>query len=618
MVGPGATNPYRALLLRNPEWRNLAWALVLAFAFATVAGAVNFYERLHAFLSAYSRFGLFQWLANFFVVWLIGLLLISYRRWRTAQATNARLEAIISSISPDVLLVVDRERRILYLNRSVGRMFGFAPAEILEKTTDLLYSDRRSDPSMKGEIHDVLEREGFHVGFATGRRRDGTVFPMEIITAIIRESGGAVLLLRDITERRLAEEKQQKLATAMLNAQKLEALGMLAGGIAHDFNNLLMGIVGNASLLKAERGTAAPGAARVETIERLGQQAADLCRQMLSYAGQERTERSLLHLPELAEDMVLLLKQLLPGSASLVLNGGRGLPPIHGDPTQVRQVIMNLVTNAAEALGGRSGTILVSFGTEECSRARLDETHMGRTLPEGRYVFMEVSDTGAGIPPDVLPRIFDPFFTTKFTGRGLGLANVLGVMKAHEGTIFVESVVGAGSRFRVLFPAAREVATGAGAPAGGDPATPAPRARAPGRRILVVDDESHVLDVVAHMIESLGCAVVKADRGQAAVEALKREPESISAAVLDMTMPGMNGDQTLRLLRTIRPELPVILMSGYLEQKSASSLLKDGHTLFIQKPYRVHDLERCLDRLLSGSPATCGDSAGVKPPAAAG
>ncbi|HUJ73481.1 MAG TPA: PAS domain-containing protein, partial [bacterium] len=342
---------------------------------------------------------------------------------------------------------------------------------------------------------------------------------------------GSVGLGEDITDRRKAE-------AALLQTQKLESLGVLAGGIAHDFNNLLVTILGNASLalLKLPGGT--PAHEELSQIELAGQRAADLCRQLLSYAGKSRMEMEATNLNALVQEMPQLLKVSLPKGVTVNFNLAPTLPAVNGDPTQIRQVLMNLVINAGEAIGERTGVITISTGVLQADHAYLALAHMEPDPPEGPYVFLEVSDTGIGMSPETQARIFDPFFTTKFTGRGLGLASVLGIIRSHKGGLKVYSELGVGTSFKVLLPAAEHP----------QPAPERPPAEGPWRgsgTVLVVDDEASIRSVTRRMLAHLGFEVLEAADGQQALAALREHRDAVKLVVLDLTMPNMSGAETL-------------------------------------------------------------------------
>lgn len=411
-------------------------------------------------------------------------------------------------------------------------------------------------------------------------------------------TGEVVAVFDDVTERERSEQQRRALEAQVQHAQKLESLGILAGGIAHDFNNLLMGILGNADLALNDASLASKARRHLKEIETTSRRAADLCRQMLTYSGKSQISVQPLDLSELVRDMVGLLKISISKKSDLHCSFGKDLPPIEGDPTQLRQVIMNLITNASDAIGGEEGTITVGTRSLECSRAYLDTTYVNEDLPEGKYVCLDVSDSGCGMDLETQNRIFDPFYTTKSTGRGLGLAVVIGIVRGHRGAIKVYSEPGKGTSFRVLFPASRRFLE----PRGKESA-PESEWRGSGC-ILVVDDDNVIRNLAKNMLERGGFTVLTANDGEDALRVFREHHEEVSLVLLDMTMPRMNGEETFRELTQIRADIPVIISSGYGEQETMGQFREKGIAGFIQKPYQTRDLMRVLRGILDPTPPT--------------
>lgn len=398
-------------------------------------------------------------------------------------------------------------------------------------------------------------------------------------------SRGAVGAFVDITERKRADERLQQ-------TQKLEGIGLLAGGIAHDFNNLLVGVIGNASLAQE---MLPPESHAVELLQRViktGEQLANLTRQILAYSGKGRFFMERLNLSDLAPEMNGLIQPTIPKQIAIQFELGRDLPLIEADRGQMHQVFMNLVLNAAEAIGSKPGVISVMTGV-----VRVDESYLDRhpeigDLAPGTYVYLAVRDTGEGMDAETRSRMFDPFFTTKFTGRGLGLAAVSGIVRGHKGAIQVTSEPGAGSCFTVLFPVA---------------GAPAERGESPRQRtspngtgtVLVVDDEAVVRDLAKNALSRYGFDVLLANNGLEAVRLVEKYPGEISLVVLDLSMPAMSGEQALPELRKLRPGLKVLVSSGYNEAETLA--LFKGHPVsgFIQKPYTSRRLAEKVKSTLS-------------------
>ena len=421
--------------------------------------------------------------------------------------------------------------------------------------------------------------------FSRGDVRRG---PRGEITGLL----GAAL---DITARKAAEEERALMERKLLETQKLESLGVLAGGIAHDFNNLLAGILGNASLAKLDIPPASPLQHYLNQIELASQRAADLCKQMLAYSGKGHFVVQRVDLSALVEDTVPLLHVSIQKGTDLKFNLSRDLPAVSGDVTQLRQILMNLVINGADAIGEQGGVIEVTTGVMHADRAYLGATYLAPALPEGDFVFLEIRDTGCGMDAETRDRIFDPFFTTKFTGRGLGLAAVLGIVRGHSGALKIESEPGRGTTFRLLLP--KSAGPSASVPV---PDPPAPDWRGSGT-VLVVDDEATVRNVTARMLRTIGFDVIEVPNGREAVAALEADRDGFAAVLLDLTMPGLDGGQTFAELHRINPNLRVLLMSGFNEQDAVDRFAGRGLGGFLQKPFKPNALRAKLRTMLDGS-----------------
>ncbi len=413
----------------------------------------------------------------------------------------------------------------------------------------------------------------------------------------VQEDGKVVRLVgafQEITERRQAQLEREQLDRKMQEMQKLESLGVLAGGIAHDFNNLLTSILGNASIAQIELPPGSPAQGCLEQINEASLRAADLCKQMLAYSGRGRFVVQKLDLGDLVEQTAQMLQISISKKAVLRFRLEKGIPPVEVDATQLRQVIMNLVINASEAIGDKSGVISISTGLTRVDREYLKSTLIDPDLPAGDYVFLEVSDTGSGMNAETKARIFDPFFTTKFTGRGLGLAAVLGIVRGHKGAMKVYSEVGRGTTFKLLFPAA----AGAGEMAR-TAAAAVPAWQGTGT-VLVVDDEDTMRRTLARMMPLVGLDPVLAVDGLEAVEIFRASPDRFALVLLDLTMPHLDGEQTFAELRRIRPDLRVILMSGFNAQEALVRFPGKGLASFLQKPFTIGELRSTLQAVLGG------------------
>jgi signal transduction histidine kinase/CheY-like chemotaxis protein len=394
-----------------------------------------------------------------------------------------------------------------------------------------------------------------------------------------------------------AEEERRKLERQVQQAQKLESLGVLAGGIAHDFNNLLTGILGNTEMALQDAPPASPVRENLTGIESAARRAADLASQMLAYSGKGAFLIEPLDLTVMIEDMSHLLRAAVPPGVALRSRLARDLPTVEADVSQIRQVVISLFSNAVEALAEQGGAVTIASGVLECDREYLAGTDLDEGLRPGPYAFFEITDNGSGMSPETRARVFDPFFSTKFTGRGLGLAAALGIVRGHHGAIKVSSELGKGTAVKVLLPVS------------GNPARPADAIKnparaqspAPGGTVLLVDDEETVRTVGKHMLEYLGYSVLTANDGVEAVAVFREHAAEIACVVLDLTMPNMDGRETFGELHRLRDDLPIVMSSGYNEMEVTERFAGKGVAGFIQKPYRSSELAAVLRGALAGS-----------------
>ena len=388
-------------------------------------------------------------------------------------------------------------------------------------------------------------------------------------------------IIDDLTDQKRAEQEVRQMELQIRHTQKLESLGVLAGGIAHDFNNLLTGILGYSSLLSADSANSPKTQRAVDQIVKAAERAADLCNQILAYAGKAYVDIHSLDLNEIIEDMHALLDVSLSSKAHIHLELDPAIPAIRADGTQIRQVILNLVTNAAEACQETHGTVTVRTGLTHCSRDDLRSAYIDDNLPEGSYVCLEIIDTGCGMTPETIGRIFDPFFSTKFLGRGLGLSVVLGIIRAHRGTLTVESHPGNGSHFRVFLPIA------IGAPEPSDPDARQDDAPMESGTILVADEETTVSVVTAQILESAGFQTICAHDGTSLLRQLSASGPSIRAIVLDVSILDRSGNSLFDLIYGLQPDVPIVMSSGYMREDVLKRYQPGGVFGFIQKPYRA-------------------------------
>jgi PAS domain S-box-containing protein len=402
------------------------------------------------------------------------------------------------------------------------------------------------------------------------------------------------LVEKEQSARRAAEASEAR----SRHVQKLESIGVLAGGIAHDFNNLLHVVLGNADIALGNLVAGSPAQGPLEEVVRATLRAADLTRQLLAYSGKGVFVVRHLDLSTEVREMATLLRTSITKQATLSWELAPDLPPVSADPTQIRQIVMNLITNASDALGESGGTITLRTGVtrlEDLEHQRFGAPLQGEEALEqkkGPLVYLEIGDTGAGMGPETLSRIFDPFFSTKFAGRGLGLAAVMGIVRSHHGLIRIRTERGEGTVFRVLFPAVAGTASKIAKPSG-------ERSEWRGSgTILVVEDEEGVREVAERMLQDIGFDTIGAEDGRQALDIMDEVGDTVTAVLLDLSMPRMGGAEAFRRLRRLRPELPILMMSGYTEQVVAPQFSNSGPgiTGFLQKPFMAEDLIAVLRR----------------------
>lgn len=405
------------------------------------------------------------------------------------------------------------------------------------------------------------------------------------------EIDGLLVISRDITQLKRNETEQREFARRLQETQKLESLGIIAGGIAHDFNNLLTIILGNANIARLKLPPSSNIHEFLARIEATSLRAADLCKQMLAYSGKGIFVIRRLSIRDLVKDTAELLQLSISKKATLQLELASDLPPVLADATQLQQILMNLVTNASDAIGSRDGVIRIRCGLVQADRKLLREFSPATDIADGDYVFLEVSDNGCGMPPEVRDKIFDPFFSTKFTGRGLGLAAVLGIVRSHRGAIAVQSEVGRGSTFRLLLPPSEGSVDKIARPLG-------PNAAWKGQgTILVAEDEEAVRITTAELLKAGGFSVDLAENGRAAIDKFRSAPNRYKAVLLDLTMPNGDGEEAFLEIRRIQPDVMVLVMSGFSPQQVLDRFKGKGLNGFIQKPFQAKDLMDALSKI---------------------
>ncbi|MCD4846946.1 MAG: PAS domain S-box protein [Candidatus Aegiribacteria sp.] len=503
------------------------------------------------------------------------------------QKSEERFRDLVLSTS-DWVWEVDTQGRYTYCSEQVANVLDYTAEEIIGKTPfDLMPPEEGA--RIRGIFNNIVENLAPIVELENWNiRKDGRKICLLTNGVPMFDETGCLIgyrgLDRDITNRKEAEAEKQKLEKQILQTQKLESLGVLAGGIAHDFNNLLVGILGNADLALDSLSPVSPACPNIHEIETAAKRAAELSRQMLAYSGKGQLIVDVISLNDVVKEMAHLLEVSILKNVVLKFNLSDDLPAVEVDVTQIRQVIMNLITNASEAIGEKSGVISITTGILECDSNYFDGTYLKEDMKEGIYVYLEIADTGCGLNIETQSKIFDPFFTTKFTGRGLGLASVLGIVRGHGGSLKLYSEEGHGSTFKILLPAVerRRISL--------EKETPVDMSWKSSGTILLVDDEETVRTVGETMLQRLGFTVLTATDGRDAIDIYRKNSDEIRCVILDLTMPHMSGEEAFIELRRIRNDIKILLSSGYNEQdviQRFSGMDIDG---FIQKPYRFADL----------------------------
>ncbi|MCS7047335.1 MAG: response regulator [Gemmataceae bacterium] len=525
---------------------------------------------------------------------LTSIIVERHRAEESLRDREQQLRLLLEQM-PAMLWIVDNELRITASTGSGLRAIGVVPGQLVgTRLQDYVGTEDLNDFPLAMHCR-ALAGESLHYEMEWhGRFLQVHLEPMRNQAGQIT---GCIGIAVDVTERKRAEAERERLQAQLLHAQKLESLGILAGGIAHDFNNFLTGILGYADLALREVPPNSTAHHLIAEAIKVTRRAAELTERMLAYSGKGRFVIEPVDLSALVIEMESLLKVSISKKCRLVLALASDLPAIEGDSAQIRQVLLNLVINASEAIGEREGVVTVATGVRHCTRAELASAYVNYDMPEGSYVYLEVADTGCGMAPEIQAKMFDPFFSTKFAGRGLGLSATLGIVRGHRGTIRCTSEPNQGTTFTVLFPAAAGRPKAELPPAAGEDAW-----RGDGK-VVVADDEFLIRNMVGHMLRRLGFQVLLAADGQEAVELFCREANDVRLVLLDLTMPRLDGVEALRLIRAQRRDVPAILSSGYNEQTTAKRLTQGDQVVFLQKPYRFEELAAVVKQVLAARQA---------------
>jgi len=512
----------------------------------------------------------------------------------TLRDSEERYKAVFEQANDSIMIIDAANGTIIESNKSGYEALEYTGDEF--KGMSISAFELIQDPNaIAVHINKIIET-GSDFFETRHRTKTGKVLDALVSMRAISIQGRMCILAiyRYITELKQSQEERRALELKFQQAQKLESLGVLAGGIAHDFNNLLMSILGNADLSLMEISDDSPARDNIENIVKASHRAAELSKQMLAYSGKGHFVVQAVDISEIIKEMTHLLKVSISKKAELVFNFDRDKMLIQADATQLRQVIMNLIINASEAIGNQDGVITVSTGATELTEKDISDTLTHDDLEKGTYVYLEVMDTGCGMDDSTMAKLFDPFFTTKFTGRGLGLSAVQGIVRGHRGMLKVSSKPGQGTIFRVLFPISQHLPQVQPA----QPINNSSLSKTMSGTIMLVDDEETVLSVGRKMLEKAGFDVLTAMNGHEAIKIYKIMHSELLCVLLDLTMPHMDGKETYKELRKIHKMVPVIICSGYNEHDVVSQFSNNGFAGFIQKPYRYNKLITTIDRVI--------------------
>lgn len=495
----------------------------------------------------------------------------------------------LAELMPETIYEMTLDGILTYVNRNAYNYFGYTRTDFKNglSSLDMLIPKDRERAALN--VAKIVEGEKTGINEYTALRKDGSTFPVMVHSAPVYKEGRAVGLrgfIIDITDRKKAEEEHRKLEVQFQQAQRFEALGTLAGGIAHDFNNLLMNIQGNTSLMLCEIHNTHPNFKPLKNIQKQVKSGAQLTRQMLGYARKGKFNVKPIELNKVLDESAATFGRTRK-EISIQRDFEDDLFPIEADRGQIEQVLLNLYVNAADAMPGGGNLYLK---TKNVSHLNI-KSNQYNPRP-GNYVELTISDSGIGMDRPTLEHIFDPFFTTKEMGRGtgLGLASVYGIIKSHDGYIDVESEKGQGTTFTIFFPATLKALE--------EPAEAVAELIRGSGTLLVVDDEDLVLDVAANMLEKLGYTALTAQNGTEAVEIFEAHKDEIKMVVLDIIMPGMGGGEVFDKIKTINPDVKVLLSSGYSVDGQAIELLERGCNGFMQKPFTMEELSGKVEQIL--------------------
>jgi PAS domain S-box-containing protein len=504
-----------------------------------------------------------------------------------SDAQLARLALVVEQ-ADEIIVVTDKDGVIEYVNPAFEYISGFTADEAIGATPRIVQSGQHSERYYVAMWNTLNSGKTWYGDFSNRSKRGDIYEVTQSMTPITNAEGevtGFASVQRDVTQ-------QRKMQNKLEHTDRVDSLGVLAGGIAHDFNNLLTAILGNISLAVRKMDASSPSMKHLQAVESASYSASDLCKQMLAYSGKGKFVVKAINLSELVENMGKLIDVSLAKNVVLKYHLTEHLPAIDADVAQMQQVILNLITNASEAIEGKSGVISMSTGMMQVNTDYLNGCVGSEKLVPGRYVSLEVSDSGCGMDAATQKKIFDPFFTTKFTGRGLGMSAMLGIVRGHQGALRIYSEPGEGTTIKVVFPTSGDSVVVL------EPSVDVTAQAQFSGTALVIDDEETVREVACMMLEDIGFKVITAHDGLHGVEVFRQHQEEVVLVMLDMTMPKMGGEACFSQLKAIQPDVHVVLSSGYNEQDATSRFAGKGLAGFLQKPYTPEALEEKVQEIL--------------------
>jgi PAS domain S-box-containing protein len=534
---------------------------------------------------------------------LVGIILDITERKRAEEAlahSEARLRRVFESYR-DVYYELELETgKILELTPSAEDHIGHPIDEMIGQPVAALYADEGARDRFVQTLQEKGEVSDYEISLV---HRDGSILHCSLNAALVPgESPGdparVIGTIRDVGERRRMERERLEMTRRLEQAQRGESLRLMAAGVAHDFNNILLSLITNAEIAQEDLPGDTPAGQALANVIRDGQRAAELAGRMLDYSGGGSFMPETLDMAEILRAHQGRMAELAEG-CRLQLEASEGLPPVEGSGDQLLQAVLNLVANAAEAYEGTPGTIHVRVGVREVDAVYRASTALEGRVEDGPHIYIDVEDSGSGMPGEVRRRALEPFFTTRFHGRGLGLSAALGIVTAHRGGLEIHTRPGAGTRVRLLIPSSerrterRPLEASSEGPVQWPPLKP----------ILIADDEESVRTVMATVLEAAGARVVLASDGQEAVNLVERDPSRFCVAVLDLSMPRLTGDEALLAIRRVAPKLPALITSGFSERDLTEGVLSLRGVGFLQKPYRAKDLVARVRDMLPGPSA---------------